>query len=93
MDVGNSDLTPSLVGKVRFVRDSPGTMCWTRKTLPQADSLHVTNPPLGQNPLNSTANRAFICTKGPKWSGPPYDQVQLLATGSPLPAHGSPGTG
>jgi hypothetical protein len=39
------------------------------------------------------ANRAFICTKGPKWSGPPYDQVHLLATGSPLPAHGSPGTG
>jgi hypothetical protein len=41
-------------------------------------------------PAALDANRAFLYTKGPKWSGPPYDQVQLLATGSPLPAGGRP---
>jgi hypothetical protein len=47
-------------------------------------------------PAELYANRAFFCTKGPKCSGPSYDQIQLLATGSPLTlqAHRmSPGTG
>ena len=56
----------------------PGTMCWTRKTLPQADSLHVTNPPLGKNPRTRRKSGIYM-----------YERAQVVGPSvRPSPAAG-----